>query len=129
MRRLTEYHPDGHVVLKEQTGHGLAAALERLAAYEDCDIMPEVVQTWSQMYDEGTLVPLPAAPGSMVKYKGTDDVVQIDCVNIYSDGRITYSFHERRLQQTWVDDWSEDDPAKYDSVTTGGEACTFMNPT
>ena len=56
VRRLTEYHPDGHVVLKDQTGHGLAAALERLAAYEDSGIIPQVAQTWSQMYDEGTLV-------------------------------------------------------------------------
>lgn len=118
MRRLTEYHPDGHVVLKEQTGHGLAAALERLAAYEDSNIIPQVAQTWSQMYDEGTLVLLPAAPGSMVKYKDSNDVVRVDCVNIYSEGRITYSFHERHLQQTWVDDWSEDDSAKYDPITT-----------
>ena len=81
MRRLTEYHPDGHVVLKDQTGHGLAAALERLAAYEDSDIFPQVAQTWSQMYDEGTLALLPAAPGSMVKYKDSNDVVRVDCVN------------------------------------------------
>ena len=118
VRRLTEYHPDGHVVLKEQTGHGLAAALERLAAYEDSNILPQVAQMWSQMYDEGTWVLLPAAPGSMVKYKDSNDVVRVDCVNIYSEGRITYSFHERHLQQTWVDDWSEDDPVKYGPVTT-----------
>lgn len=118
VRRLTEYDPNGRVVLKEQSPRGLAAALMRLAAYEDSDIIPQVAQTWSQMYDEGTLALLPAAPGSMVKYKGSDDVVRVDCVNIYSDGRITYSFHERHLQQTWVDDWSEDDPVKYDPVTT-----------
>lgn len=116
MRKLTQYDSDGKAELIDKTAAGYARAVERLALYEKADVMPLIVQNWSQMYDEGTLVCLPVKPGAMVKLRddSNDKTVKVDCINVYADGHVTYAFHDYGVRETFVDEWNEDDADKYE---------------
>ena len=121
MRKLTQYDSYGRVKLIDETAVGYTRAIERLALYEKANVMPMIVQTWAQMYDEGTLAVLPVKPGAMVKLRDDPNgkPVKVDCINVYADGHATYAFHDYGVRETFVDEWHEDAADKYEPFEPG----------
>lgn len=67
---------------------------------------------------EGRCVVLPVKPGGLVRFAGNPKTKheKVDAINIYADGKITFSFHETGMKTRYVDEWSEDESEKYVSV-------------
>lgn len=67
---------------------------------------------------EGRCVVLPVKPGGLVRFAGNPRAKheKVDAINIYADGKITFSFHETGMKTRYVDEWSEDESEKYVSV-------------
>lgn len=82
--------------------------------YTFSDFTPEEVSSLLEAWDAGLLVVLPCKPGSIVKCKEEPKLkTKVDAITIYEDGRITFSFHNRGVKQTYVDEWTEDDAKDY----------------
>ena len=64
---------------------------------------------------EGRCVVLPVKPGdSVVPFESTGIAPQkVEAVTLYANGRVTLDFHEYRMVQKWVDEWSEGDASDY----------------
>lgn len=64
---------------------------------------------------DGRCVVLHVKPGDKVRPKQSpyrkSEIV--DCVSIYTGGRITYGFHEVGMKETWVDRWEEEESEMY----------------
>lgn len=73
----------------------------------------------------GRCVVLPVKPGEKVRPKQSPyrDPEIVDCVTIYTGGKITYGFHEIGNKLQWVDRWEEEDAEAYipDKVALKGE--------
>lgn len=129
MERLTERDKNGFVISGIETNavngcydiwdyDRLEKALDRLAAIED--ILGEQydldrLRELTQADKEGRCAVLPVKPGKMVKFKGNPSLTpeKVDCINLYSDGRVTFSFHKVGMRTRYVDEWSEDESEKY----------------
>lgn len=78
-------------------------------------VSPDRLRELAQADKEGRCVVLPVKPGGMVRLKENLSLTpdKVDCINIYADGRITFSFHECGIKARFVDEWSEDESEKY----------------
>ena len=132
MERLTRKEPlAGHVVnfVEEDNCFDvwsvpkkfMGAAIDRLASIEDIlgddydlDRLRELVEADR----EGRCIVAPVKPGGFVRFKGNPRAPheKVDCINIYTDGKIMLAFHAYGVKETFVDDWSEDEAEKYISV-------------
>lgn len=67
---------------------------------------------------DGRCVVLPVKPGGFVRFAGNPRAKheKVDAINIYADGKITFSFHETGMKTCYVDEWSEDESERYVSV-------------
>lgn len=99
----------------------IAKAFNRLAEIEnilgdeyDLDRMRELVEADRN----GRCAVLPVKPGGIVRFSKNPRAKheRVDCISIYSDGKITLGFHEVGMKETWVDNWSEDEAEKYVAV-------------
>lgn len=72
---------------------------------------------------DGRCAVLPVKPGGMVRFSKNPRAKheKVDCISIYSDGKIMLGFHEVGMKETWVDNWSEDEAEKYVSVEATSE--------
>lgn len=77
----------------------------------DLDRLRELVQADR----DGRCVVLQVKPGEKVKPKQSPyrKAEIVDCVTIYTGGKITYGFHEIGMKETWVDRWEEEDAELY----------------
>lgn len=126
-------------------------AIDRLAAYEDTGLEPEEIakiredvengymKSTARRYGisvdrlrelaeadrEGRCVVLEVKPGEKVRPKQSPyrDPEIVDCVTIYTGGKITYGFHEIGNKLEWVDRWEEEDAEAYipDKAALKGE--------
>ncbi len=63
---------------------------------------------------DGKFVILPCQPGATVQHKeNPTGKIKVDAITLYGDGRITFSFHNFGVKQTFVDEWSEDAAENY----------------
>lgn len=64
---------------------------------------------------DGRCVVLQVKPGEKVRPKQSPHRKPeiVDCVTIYTGGRITYGFHEVGMRNTWVDRWEEEEAEAY----------------
>lgn len=69
----------------------------------------------AQADQEGRCVILPVKPGDSVRFAKNPRAKNetVDAITIYSDGRMSFGFHEYGVKTEWVDRWSEDDACKY----------------
>lgn len=67
---------------------------------------------------DGRCVVLDVKPGGIVRFARNPRAKQekVDAITIYSDGRITYSFHEVGMRTQYVDEWSEVESEDYAQV-------------
>lgn len=115
MERLTKRYKDKIFVDTPETAISHLASIEDILGDEyDLNELREMVQ----VEREGRCVVLPVKPGGLVRFKGSPSgkPEKVDCINIYSDGRITFSFHKYGVKETFVDEWSEDESEKYIAI-------------
>lgn len=120
MERLTERLENGVINVKYASQH--ETAIHRLVTIEDIlgdEYDLDRLRELAQADREGRCVVLPVKPGGLVIVKGNPSAKpeKVECINIYSNGKITFSFHEYGVKETFVDEWSEDESEKYISVS------------
>lgn len=66
----------------------------------------------------GRCVVLPVKPGGTVRFAKNPRAKHetVDAITIYSDGEMSFGFHEYGMKTEWVDRWSEDNACNYVSV-------------
>ena len=128
MERLT-YFDGGKWRLKIGDTEYSGEAVDRLAAYENTGLEPEDIlgdeydlerlRELAQADKDGRCVVLPVKPGGMVQLKGNPSLPpeKVDCINLYADGKMTFSFHEVGVKTRYVDEWSEDSVEKYIAIS------------
>lgn len=94
------------------------AIVERLAVIEDIlgdEYDLNRLRDLVQADRDGRCVVLQVKPGEKVRPKQNPyrKPEIVDCVTIYTGGRITYGFHEIGNKVEWVDRWEEDDAKAY----------------
>ena len=115
MKRLTRKYGNGMKYYNMAPGE---STIDRLADIEDIlgdDYDLSRLRELVQADREGRCVVLPVKPGGFVRFAGNPRAKheKIDAINIYPDGKITFSFHETGMKTRWVDEWSEDESEKY----------------
>ena len=121
MNRLTQRYKDKIFVDTPET------AISRLASIEDIlgdEYDLEMLKKLAQADQEGRCVILPVKPGDSVRFAKNPRAKNetVDAITIYSDGRMSFGFHEYGVKTEWVDRWSEDDACKYVPVESTKEA-------
>lgn len=103
------------------------ALFDRLGAIEEIlgdEYDLEMLKKLAQADQEGRCVILPVKPGDSVRFAKNPRAKNetVDAITIYSDGRMSFGFHEYGVKTEWVDRWSEDDACKYVPVESTKEA-------
>lgn len=96
----------------------LPKIVHRLAEIEDIlgdDYDLERLRELVEADREGQCVVLQVKPGEKVipKQSPYRKPEIVDCVTIYTGGRITYGFHEIGMRNEWVDRWEEEEADNY----------------
>lgn len=104
----------------------IAKAFDRLAAIENILGDNYNLDRIKELMDAdraGRCAVLPVKPGGIVRFSKNPRAKheRVDCISIYSDGKIMFGFHEVGMKETWVDNWSEDEAEKYVTVETTPE--------
>lgn len=130
MERLTEKHygsGDHYMKCSGNCAHECVEAYGCENLYEIIDRLGDIEDILGDDYDldrlrelvksdrDGRCVVLPVKPGEKVRPKQSPyrKPEIVDCVTIYTGGRITYGFHEIGMRNEWVDRWEEEEAEAY----------------